>query len=852
MGQSSGLDDVGQGLTDSIVTVRPDEDQGYFRPVLSTSGSSMNIVLTIYSSQDAQDAIESLASGEDSSHTSYDQIFRDSVLDSGELMALSLPSEGSHDFMGIGHELNQAQPIPETMEDLPIGDVPSAGPSSQFPPANSTTTARPMMGLPSVETRPESQWDLDEVCNTIRLIQAGRPCEQEQLFRTRQYLLSLTELVSAQIVLPPPAPPIPPSSKASSSQYRARCLLCSENPETVSTPYAFRRHVNRHIPQFLYHCPAQACQHKFYTRRDKMRNHVLCRHRLNPDIINQYRVEVPPPGFCPLCSETVQGWDNLYKCLEVHCRIAAPPSVDGDMLNQGPGPGPGGNGGGHASGNGAFLPGSGAGGMSSNYTHAGYGHGQGTTYGSAYNGYNQGMPRNYARPGAMPHTRMNTLPTNVPLPGIAVISTTIHTKMVLETPPQPDVLSQKRKRPSQPKKPQPKPEPDVETKCTQCGHPFKSCHLCHQQKQSSHGCHECWGQSALPVKDNILPNMAASAPQDSSYSQPLVNPYNLHNLGVLLPELGNGQSIRMPLSPAYGSHGAMQMQGGSFNNMPTSRNQQNQNPPGGSPFIGLAVATDPIASISETLSPKYQTLDSDTDLLHDLGLGTLIKPNGVKVQSTGTLPKLLRDATSVSKTGPGTTAMNKPPPSAPEAKPSPPGECQCPYRTVPRVHYSAQTRAELSPGKHIEMSFKMAPADREAAHPLRTRVRVVVKLLKLRSSVAGTKQKGEKESHSTGTCVPESSPPESCKEEWSSACEQIALSNFSNSFEEIESTFSFSFDLRWAIRQLSRWSWELDCDTCLKFNDPGYVLDLVAFYVLQVFLLVSRIGGDGVGLLMSS
>ena len=43
---------------------------------------------------------------------------------------------------------------------------------------------------------------------------------------------------------------------------------------------------------------------------------------------------------------------------------------------------------------------------------------------------------------------------------------------------------------------------------------------------------------------------------------------------------------------------------------------------------------------------------------------------------------------------------------------------------------------DIAPGRKVEMNFKMTPGERHAGHPLRTRIQVVVKMLRLRTSAA--------------------------------------------------------------------------------------------------------------------
>ncbi|KAJ5358837.1 uncharacterized protein N7496_011250 [Penicillium cataractarum] len=75
--------------------------------------------------------------------------------------------------------------------------------------------------------------------------------------------------------------------------------------------------------------------------------------------------------------------------------------------------------------------------------------------------------------------------------------------------------------------------------------------------------------------------------------------------------------------------------------------------------------------------------------------------------------------------------------------------CHCPCRMRSQGAYFTRTRVEIAPGRMIEMDFKMGPEARGLGHPLRTRIQVVVKMLRLRFSVAKPMTaKNQQEAHS--------------------------------------------------------------------------------------------------------
>lgn len=82
----------------------------------------------------------------------------------------------------------------------------------------------------------------------------------------------------------------------------------------------------------------------------------------------------------------------------------------------------------------------------------------------------------------------------------------------------------------------------------------------------------------------------------------------------------------------------------------------------------------------------------------------------------------------------------------PLSKVNPSSMCQCACRTKSQGTYFARGRMDMAGGRRIELDFKMVPEARDTGHPLRTRIQVVVKMLRLRSSAtrsASAKHKQE-------------------------------------------------------------------------------------------------------------
>lgn len=205
-------------------------------------------------------------------------------------------------------------------------------------------------------------------------------------------------------------------------------------------------------------------------------------------------------------------------------------------------------------------------------------------------------------------------------------------------------------------------------------------------------------------------------------------------------------------------------------------------------------------------------------------------------------------------------------------------ECQCPCR--------ARARAELATGRRVELDFKLSP-EYHGTHHLRTRVQLVVKLLKLRSSAAKSTNKRIKEAKVAiekafePTLV--DTPPELRVDDFddsddsdtesvfdqgslstaSSCSDLLALSPsrpgspFTSSFpsldkptkpvegdekDEEEIKVEFDFDLHSALSRMSTWTGGSSGDEYndLSTSDSSRVLEYFAAYILYVMMSLAR------------
>ncbi|PYI24759.1 hypothetical protein BO99DRAFT_4076 [Aspergillus violaceofuscus CBS 115571] len=106
-----------------------------------------------------------------------------------------------------------------------------------------------------------------------------------------------------------------------------RCQLCPSGQRKVyNTRASFRRHVAyEHAPRSIYRCLDDKC---LWTtkRKDKLHSHLRHNHgfqwRATREQINIVETKMPPPRVCPLCQSAVDSWDEYFKCVCEHSRVA--------------------------------------------------------------------------------------------------------------------------------------------------------------------------------------------------------------------------------------------------------------------------------------------------------------------------------------------------------------------------------------------------------------------------------------------------------------------------------------------------------------------------------------------------
>ncbi|KAJ5119969.1 hypothetical protein N7448_010638 [Penicillium atrosanguineum] len=224
------------------------------------------------------------------------------------------------------------------------------------------------------------------------------------------------------------------------------------------------------------------------------------------------------------------------------------------------------------------------------------------------------------------------------------------------------------------------------------------------------------------------------------------------------------------------------------------------------------------------------------------------------------------------------------PPSSKIAMVNPDCQCKCACR--------AKARAELASGRKVEMKFKLRPVYRGTSH-LRSRVEIVVKLLKLRSSVTESKAKREEAKSAIAQAfeptlgdraeeitnydsdVSDESDAESVFDEDEDDTDALSTSSSYADLQTLVSTKSssstspvdssdnsllhfsdgeseenndgdilieFNFDLGAALSKLEKWtggsSMDMFSDMCT--SDPGRLFEYLTAYILYVIMSLAH------------
>ncbi|CAL5866447.1 uncharacterized protein PFLUO_LOCUS655 [Penicillium psychrofluorescens] len=403
--------------------------------------------------------------------------------------------------------------------------------------------------------------------------------------------------------------------------------------------------------------------------------------------------------------------------------------------------------------------------------------------------------------------------------------------------------------------PPPKPQPEPAQKCPRCPHIVNKCSQCFREGQ----CHKC-AADQLAVQSpggHPAPVNQPIAFQGPSY----VNPRDLTTPGYFQSQ-GFGQDMQagaasFPTDP-YTYTGAVFSWPGSQGYRTGTRNARYNSGNlgiGDDPTIMIATVPEPNLPLLYDSRLKGPSVMGPSSVLRRLG--KWINPLATKSQSAGLPMELL------SSVLPGTWDYLSfvPPQSSPPPLPStieglePVPECNCPCRAMPRPQYIARTRKALSPDRDVELTFKVAVGDTDTqsrgpghSHALRTTVQVVVRLLKLRSSVAA-----ESSDKKQMNKVQEGDTDETAEASSLEPSSSRSVTAFSSSKEELEGEWAFTTDLEWLLQKLLDSMNGAGGDTSSKLipHDADDELKSVYVLIMHVVLFFLNIGHHAGGMLLT-
>ncbi|KAJ5703978.1 hypothetical protein N7493_011116 [Penicillium malachiteum] len=651
------------------------------------------------------------------------------------------------------------------------------------------------------------------------------------------------------------------------------CWICRATFRRLT---CFQRHVESlHIQKCMYVCDYRGCRHRD-PRRDRMRDHYLQAHTLRPtpQQLNGMKVDIPPPGICYICTQVVRNWQEFYRCWISHCTFPpghnGPPGDgdDDDPGNGGADPSPGNES------RPAGRGGSGAGMRPPSPASRGPRRG-GATQRRGQNrrsvdALSPIVTRAIRRPAS---TRGDTQP-NTPSTQDG------RRQSVGEIIPPRLAQHNDTTRTHQPAD-QARPLPRESLHCRRCNHIFVACSECCFLGASTYGCHIC---------SQALRNISLTARMELAMRG---DSYQIAFLSVPDPQLqaNIGGTVQDAGFTQYGGPFAHHHH---LDHHPHGRGGGGSASFGGSNFnVGVLVA----------LVPENHLEENEVDLYNSKSLASQLSATLLDLPTMSLLhkgmPELLQMRSSVADCmynksslisiwsfasaifahsnkindslgkDPSIRAIQpfpapeRPVPQSPMCSPSPP---------IGVKSHKGQTRLELAPGKVLCVDMKVLPEER-GAHQLRTRVRVLVKLLKLRSSVAraGNKKKTKEDADTLQQALctsfnhlnlgsesvkivddKDESPSDAdseaddlfsdTKSEASSASEAsisdhaLLLNEKAELFDEFETEFELPMDIE--VGRLSTWTdafADLEAkieDT--KMNDNAWVFEILLRCILYV------------------
>ncbi|KAJ5153242.1 uncharacterized protein N7482_009720 [Penicillium canariense] len=625
------------------------------------------------------------------------------------------------------HRVPQVFPNEITLEELrPSADleweaISPATTVAQPPepdPARRPTT-REERGIPGQESFVSGLGHASE--SFIRLIDRHHgPEQRSQIQRCLQTIMDRAA-DDHEVEQLPTGPPEAPNRQVDRIKPTYQCPDCGF---ISSNRHVFKRHVDdKHYHECEYLCPFPRCPYVRY-RKDKIQQHCNQTHHETAvqDAIERRKNPFTCPPICPICTVITPDWDAFWLCYLEHCLISVPPSNAPSSSqgtdNHGNGP--------HRDpfGGSSYMDGHSAGGPSlsmpgnsqpGNAGESGYRRSGPETSGrwrtnARHRSCTPSVPRTSSARRVRPRARAANPPRS---PTTAARNN-----------PRGGVSRPRRQRPTV-QRPREQPSTPARRMCNNCRQLLNDCSGCSSNPQSTNWCHVRLDAPVVAVGQVIQP-------QNGPYivdTPPASQVVNYIDPSVLSPEAGFLNQIMPTMVPsAHRIYEAMRhrQQEGAPHRMASPMGTQQSTVRDNRPVRVLALSDVLVHGMSETQMEsailasktgrgvKKAQMEGLWPVILPYRIPRLHKPlKGVSTIPFGGLEVATRQAIGPSTFGSFT----------------PSSECQCQCRTG---------SADLAPGRRVEINFKLARGGHGTGHPLQTRVQVVVRMLRLRSSVAKT------------------------------------------------------------------------------------------------------------------
>lgn len=516
-----------------------------------------------------------------------------------------------------------------------------------------------------------------------------------------------------------------PSAPKPMDYYCIPCQVDKTKPVKAKTLWLtvrnFSRHMKeRHYQDHEFHCPQSGCPRSF-VRRHNLVEHLKTKHdRGATDTeINDNIVWLPYPPHCSLCGETVHSWEEFYSCITRHCRDRA------RELSKGPK---------------ALKPNAGGG-----------------RIGKLRQSSTRVVPSSSPlAAGAKPTSKQRSLHRGVPS-GNSHPSPAASIQGDEQAPGQEGMHldpyeAGNSQQPRGSRFPPGLPSQELgynsggldNWHCIRCEHPFAACVECVQKTENSPFCHACPPplMTGLPAEQGPVPEYLDHfhPPLRQSIFYPTHSDtfdQNIYWGSHLDPE-------QNPDPQYWSSWGAPGNQMRHFRPRSSSQVEVMTHAPSAVPGgIGTDCISLSKSNVAEPAEARLrrlavkQPIPSELDpLLREFSKLTL----SGKCTSAPPPPILLLSDTFHDHdclTNPNPDKISTTPCSIASTTLTRSPRCPCRTATKLRENCSGHAVVPLAPGKKLEMDLRiLAPEDRGQSHHLRTRVQIVVKLRKLRSSAS--------------------------------------------------------------------------------------------------------------------